>query len=144
MSGKLFLMALTVLASDIAMAQTGTDLSSGMLVPENATMSGPGPITASPMDRNGAPHGTRATPAKPLSRLLGTGVVVDYGRGGPSALGDTGGLTTGPRGANALPAVAGTQRAASLSTTDVPAFVPATPDLSKPRDVTGTTPLSPQ
>jgi len=72
-------------------------------VPPNATASGPGPITASPTQApaDEPQSGKHALPARgggPVSRLFGNGTPMSYGQTGANAMGNTGGLTTGPRG----------------------------------------------
>jgi len=72
-------------------------------LPPNATMSGLGVISASPMQPNvDQTHvGKRALPTRSTrlpARLLGNGTAMNYGESGANAVGNTGGLTTGPAG----------------------------------------------
>ena len=72
-------------------------------LPPNATVAGPGPITASPTRPapDTAHTGKHALPTRstrPLARFLGNGTRMNYGEAGANAIGNTGGLTTGPAG----------------------------------------------
>jgi hypothetical protein len=100
----LMAVALTLAAMQPAFAQV-TPANAQSLdavdLPSNATLSGPGPITASPTRPADAPTGKRAMPTRstPLpARVLGNGTAMSYGEAGANAIGNTGGLTTGPQG----------------------------------------------
>lgn len=70
-------------------------------VPPNASVSGPGTISASPTRPADAPVGKRAMPQRSsgaTARLFGNGTAMSYGQAGANAIGNTGGLTTGPQG----------------------------------------------
>ena len=106
MHAKAFLLAIAISATAISVAAaqgtatTSTGLES-LDVPANGTLSGPGPITASPTRPADVPAGKRALPTRSTglpARLLGNGTAMNYGEGGANAIGNTGGLTTGPQG----------------------------------------------
>ena len=95
-----FLIALAALsAGDFVAAQTPT---ANDLLPSNSTLSGPGRITASPTQpAEDNATGKHALPMRSTSvpaRVFGNGTQMSYGQSGANAIGNTGGLTTGPRG----------------------------------------------
>ncbi|HZQ63372.1 MAG TPA: hypothetical protein VFC24_18580 [Casimicrobiaceae bacterium] len=72
-------------------------------LPPNASVAGPGPISASPTrpepdTRHMGKHALPTRSARPLAQLLGNGTAMSYGEAGANAIGNTGGLTTGPLG----------------------------------------------
>jgi len=86
-----------------AMAQTANANAPMRLeAPDNGSFAGPGVISASPTQPAADTHiGKRALPrrsAGPLARAMGNGTQMSYGESGANALGNTGGLTTGPLG----------------------------------------------
>lgn len=103
---KAFLLAiaLSATAASVAAAQGPAAKDTGLEsldVPANGTLSGPGPITASPTRPAEAPGGKRALPTRSTrlpARLFGNGTAMNYGEAGANAIGNTGGLTTGPQG----------------------------------------------
>ena len=97
---RIWLAIAAALASCAALAQSGVT-SSAVDLPANGSMSGPGTISASPTRPAESPTGKRALPARSsgaTARLLGNGTAMSYGQAGANAIGNTGGLTTGPQG----------------------------------------------
>lgn len=103
MYSGLVLMTFSVFASGMAFAQTGADVTTGSMVTDNASLAGPGPITASPQDTITRSEAQTA-PSRRTARLLGNGASPNDGQSGANALGNTGGLTTGPKGGAAVTA----------------------------------------
>ncbi|MDQ6621719.1 MAG: hypothetical protein M3Z31_18845 [Pseudomonadota bacterium] len=95
----LLAVALGAASSSIAIAQTSSLDPSDL--PSNASVSGPGPIKASPTRSPAAAAGVHALPSRssgPAARALVNGTNMSYGQAGANAMGNTGGLTTGPMG----------------------------------------------
>ncbi len=98
-----WLVSLLLVASGAAIAQHAPQTRDDVtLLPPNATLAGPGPITASPMTMLQRPSTSPAAdmPARTsaIAKLLGNGTPLSYDQGGANAIGDTGGLTTGAKG----------------------------------------------
>ena len=103
-------------------------------LPPNATAAGPGPITASPMQApaDEVQSGKHALPARgsgPVSRLFGNGTSMSYGQTGANAIGNTGGLTTGPRGSAGAVAGGGGVHAGTVVIAPGPANAARTDDV---------------
>jgi hypothetical protein len=103
-------------------------------VPSNATASGPGAITASPTQppADEAQSGKHALPARgsgPVSRLFGNGTPMSYGQTGANGIGNTGGLTTGPRGSAGAVAGGGGVHAGTVVIPPGPANAARTDDV---------------